>query len=398
MADRPPATPDRRRLRELAILFTTLAAALIVADVLWGFPPRDDGYWIGRDFVNMWLGARIAAGGDLAGLFDWPTYVAHLRAVAGPDYPLHNWSYPPQVLLFTFPLAALDYGTALVVWHAAGFLAYLLAVRALLTGQPSAERGTTLLLAAVAPGAVANVVFGQVGLFAAAAFVGGLALRDRRPILAGLLFGLLTMKPQLGFVLPLLLLAERRATVVASAAATAAALALAASAVFGWSAIPDYVAKVLPVQTAVMMSAENLESMVPTPFVAVRALGLPAWTGWIAFAATAPIAAAAVVVLAIRRAPRTEVDLAAATAVFLLTPYAFVYDMALMAPFLALRLAEGRMDETSRLATTLALLAPYLCAMGAGLGLPLATLIVLALLADVWRRHGSSPERRPRTA
>ena len=51
-----------------------------------------------------------------------------------------------------------------------------------------------------------------------------LAVLDRRPVLAGILFGLLSYKPQFGVMIPLVLLATWRWRAIAAAAATVGAL------------------------------------------------------------------------------------------------------------------------------------------------------------------------------
>jgi hypothetical protein len=63
--------------------------------------------------------------------------------------------------------------------------------------------------------------------------IGIFAFLDRRPLLAGLLVGLLTIKPQLGVLIPVLLIASGRWRVFTVATVTALALAAAAVMLFG---------------------------------------------------------------------------------------------------------------------------------------------------------------------
>ena len=65
---------------------------------------------------------------------------------------------------------------------------------------------------------------------------------DRRPIVAGILFGLLAYKPQFGLMIPLVLAASGRWRTFAAAAATVVLLALATTLAFGphvWQAFLD---------------------------------------------------------------------------------------------------------------------------------------------------------------
>jgi uncharacterized membrane protein len=90
----------------------------------------------------------------------------------------------------------------------AGFLgltlvAYLLALRGFV-GPVSV--GLPLTIALVLPSVFDNLYHVQNGFLSAALLLGGLALRMQRPLLAGVLIGCLTIKPQLGVLLPLPLL------------------------------------------------------------------------------------------------------------------------------------------------------------------------------------------------
>jgi len=83
---------------------------------------------------------------------------------------------------------------------------------------------------------------GQKGLLSAALLGGALAVLDRRPIVAGFLFGLLAYKPQFGLMIPLALAAGGHWRSFAAAAATIALLAVGAPAAFGpdvWRAFFD---------------------------------------------------------------------------------------------------------------------------------------------------------------
>jgi len=87
-----------------------------------------------------------------------------------------------------------------------------------------------------------NVGHGQNGFLTAALLGGALVMLDHRPIVAGILFGLLAYKPQFGMMIPLVLAASGRWRPFAAAAATVLILALAATAAFGphvWQAFLD---------------------------------------------------------------------------------------------------------------------------------------------------------------
>src|SRR5262249_38371160 len=74
---------------------------------------------------------------------------------------------------------------------------------------------------------------GQNGFLTAALLIGGVLCIDRRPVLAGILFGLLTFKPHLGLVLPFVLLALRAWRVIGVAVLTTCVLVAVSVVLFG---------------------------------------------------------------------------------------------------------------------------------------------------------------------
>jgi len=86
-----------------------------------------------------------------------------------------------------------------------------------------------------------NIFAGQNGFLTSALMIAGLAQLGRRPILSGVCFGLLTIKPQLGLLLPLMLLLTGQWRAIAAAVVTTAALVVATGLLFGFDIWPQYV-------------------------------------------------------------------------------------------------------------------------------------------------------------
>jgi len=90
-----------------------------------------------------------------------------------------------------------------------GFTFVLFAIAILWALPQAIPRSTWLLGAAVAPAAFVTLFAGQTGFLTAALFVAGMVTLRKHPLWAGVFFGLLTIKPQLGVALPVLLIAMR---------------------------------------------------------------------------------------------------------------------------------------------------------------------------------------------
>src|SRR5690349_3446123 len=214
----PSITPAARR----HLAFFTLAGLFVFAPVFWMYfwpvGASDVSHFpLGRDFINIWMGSRLAAHSIMT-LFDYGAYYDALKEAFGPETPFHNWGYPPTLLFLTQPLGSLPYWAALMIWTVLGFAIYAAVVlRELAPSARAAACGLLLL----APATIVNVVTGQNGFYSAALLLGGIVALERRPVLAGVLFGLLTMKPHLGVLVPLALVMIGAWRTIAAAALTA---------------------------------------------------------------------------------------------------------------------------------------------------------------------------------
>jgi hypothetical protein len=280
------------------------------------------GYSKGQDFINVWTAGHMVAEGRAAQVFDPRRFQASMSILFDGALPPHFWSYPPTALFTTVPLGFSGYFTGYVLWSALGLLALGWAAWRLVPTW--GERA--LLLAS--PAVAMNLLMGQNGCLTAALWMSGMALLSRRPTTAGVLFGLLSFKPQLGLLLPLALLAGRRWRAIAAAAAAALGLAAASAAAFGLDSWRAFVTYTLPTQASSMsLWAGPYQWFMPSPFMGARLLGAPAW---LAFAAQAPftLLAAVLVWRAFRRAGDPHVHAALLfVATFVATPQSSAYDM-----------------------------------------------------------------------
>jgi hypothetical protein len=349
--------------------------------------------WTDKDFANYWVAARLAIEGHAGTVLGPPAaYLAHMRSLFGADYPWHAWSYPPHYLLLMLPLALLPYKAALLSFVTATFLLLCAALR-LVCPRP---RWWQILL--LLPPVLTNAIAAQNGFLLSALMLAGLSLRDRRPILAGLCFGLLTVKPQLGVLLPLLLLFERQWMVIASAGLAASTLAALSAALFGVEAWTGYIEEIVPYQALVMREAEGIFlHMMPTVYGSVRSLGGEAAS---AFAAHLPFALAALALYGVSLPRLARPDMRAASTLFATTlavPYLLNYD--LVALLAAAVLWSGREPLSSPWRSILAGLSLTPMIMpGLGLfGAPIAPAVILVAWLGLLHQAGGLPwPARPR--
>ena len=383
-----------------AVFFVTLELAVLVHA---GWPPAGkpwldaEHYVFGRDFINTWMGGRSVFFGGPAPWFDFRVYNEAIRRVMGPEYPVVFWSYPPHAVLFAWPFGLLPYLPAYLVWCVIGITVYLWVAKHAL------PRERTLFLAA-APAVAVCVFFGQNGFYTAALLIGGLLSLDRRPILAGVLFGLLTVKPQMGLLLPAILLLERRWVTIASAVATVAVLVTATAMLFGWNVWIEFLQKVVPQQRWLTEhGGDLLFALVGSVFFGARLVHLPQGVDWTLQWIACAFALAGVVWTYWRRRDPALSFALFATATFLFTPYILSYDMVILGFVVAL--LRGRNDNTA--ADHWLLIAvwtlPITMMIAVLVKIPLAPIVLIAFACRLlWKLgHGgcvAAPPREEATA
>jgi len=374
-----PAELYRKLTVAAAAFFVVLEGCYLVTSFLHGglHPPVDvSGYAIGRDFINVWMGGRSAFTGGPGPWFDLAAYNDAITALFGTQLPPHYWSYPPHLLLFTWPFGLLPYLAAYALWCIAGIAIYVLAA------AEGDYRREHLLFLAMAPGVAVCVFFGQNGFFTAALLIAGLANLDRRSLLAGVLFGILTVKPQLGLLLPVMLIVTGRWRTIAAAVLTTAVLVGLTSALFGADIWLAYLQKVGPQQNWLLTEGGGLlQAMVCSPFAAIRLMGLPLTAAWAVQALALTISAGAVAWTYWRRRDPVLSNALLVTATFLATPWSLTYDLVILGWVVdhIRRRADSTMFD-HRLALAVWTL-PVSAMLAGAIHVPLACLVLAAFFA-----------------
>ena len=312
-------------------------------------PPYDAVHYLfGWDFVNTWMGGRAALHGHPEQYFDYAHYNVALHKLFAANLPKYNWSYPPHILLLIWPFGLLPYMASYVTWVAAGLGLFLWSA-----SEGKFEKQHMLFLL-FAPVVMVNILTGQNGLFTGAMLFTAVMNWDRRPTLAGVLFGLLTVKPQLVLLVPLVLILTKRWRVFGFAAATVAMMFAATSLIYGFHIWRDYLAEAALFQNRMMTHGVGLMlGMMPTAFMNARLMNAPLPLAWALQAITSALALAATVWTFWRKRDPLLSAALLFTASLLFTPYAFNYDMAALMAVLALmaqRADNQRIDRTLILA------------------------------------------------
>jgi len=347
---------------------------------------------IGTDFSNVYAAGKWVLAGHPEAPFDTPTQHEMEKRIFGADTPAYGWPYPPIFLGVAALLALMPYQLALAVWQIATFFPLLGVLRAIL------PRRELWLPALAFPGVLVNVGHGHNGFLTAALLGGGMLLLDARPVLSGILLGLVAYKPHFGLLIPLVLAASGRWRTFAAAAATVTALVAATWIAFGSESWIAFLNSFEFTRVVILEQGDTGFHKMQSPFAAVRL-----WHGSIALAYFVQGAAVLAVGFFLVRLWRSDAAFplkaaALLSSTLIATPYLLDYDLMVTAPAIAFLVAHGLergflpYEKTALVFCWIAPLLTRIAAQSVGLPLGLIALVLLFAFACV------RAKREPRAA
>jgi len=430
-------TLERMRLWALAVLVAAASGLVYLAATSDGLIDYQ-GRPLGTDFSNVYAAGTYVLDGQPAAAFDPRLQHAREQSIFGASTPFYGWHYPPFFLGVAAALALLPYQLALIVWQGVTLFLYLLAVRAIVTlgalpsplgggsarsagvgvgvvardpsdrttptPHPSPQGGgelpsVWLLLALAFPAVFVNIGHGHNGFLTAALIGFALVQLDRRPVLAGILFGLLAYKPQFGLMIPLVLVATGRWRAVFAAAATVALLVLAATLAFGIDTWRAFFTFAEYTRTIVLETGETGWHKIQSVFSWARMWGASVPLAYTVQGAVTLAIGAALIWL--WRSP-ASFALKAATlclAAILATPYSLDYDLMVLAPAIAFLTVAGLargFAPYEKTALAFLWIAPLIARGFAEVTLiPLGVIAMLVMLALVLHKAKGNPAPAP---
>jgi Glycosyltransferase family 87 len=281
-----------------------------------------DGSLLGGDFVSFWAASRLLLSGLTAQVYDPVVHGLAELPVLRKDYAA--FYYPPTYLILCWPLGLLGFFQAYVVFLGASGLALIATLRAVV--------GSNWVLVGLLgfPAIYLNIMPGQNAFLTATLLGVSLHLMDRRPRLAGVLLGVMVIKPHLALAVPVALIATGRWRVLASAALTASGLVAASVLLFGWDTWSAFLVNARDARATLEYGAVGFSKM-QSVFAALRWLGVGVTAAYAVHGAVAAAAIAALVWAGRRcRTPAEERSLIV-LACLTVTPFSLFYDMTLLA-------------------------------------------------------------------
>lgn len=398
LADLKAGTPlDRRRVVMLGgiLLALEIAAFLfLIAGTHGWIVPLDRPTT--TDFASFYAAGHLTDAGTPFLAYDQAAHYAAEQQATAPGIEYQFFYYPPVFLLICALFGRLPYMAAFIAFEAATLLPALLVARKTLQAK-----GWQVALPLLAfPSVFWTLGLGQNAFLTAALFGGALLLIDRKPTLAGMLFGALCYKPHFGLLIPVALAAGGRWRAFAGAALSAAAIAGLSVTLFGWQTWQDFLSLAAGSHATYESGRIDLSGFV-TLFGAASLLGA---SPGMAYAIQGVGALAAIVLVAVvwrcnLSLPLRAASLAAAT--LIAVPLALVYDFLLAGIAIAWLVRAGSADgflPWEKTALAAIFVTPLLSRnIGLTLHLPLGPLALIALLSliilrarqELLRRYGA---------
>ncbi|MGJ4998526.1 glycosyltransferase family 87 protein [Bradyrhizobium sp. HKCCYLS3077] len=368
----PPTARDRR-----AILIGLAALALYNGAYLvsWVLSTPQPAF---GDFFGLWSFGKYAALAG-AGIYD-PIALANYQqtldpTLGGGGFP---YPYPPTFLLVMVPLGLLALPVAYVCWISVTFALYGLAT----LGRDWRSMAGLALLAA--PTSLINAITGQNGFLSAALMIGGLRLLASHPVVAGSLLGLLAYKPQFVLLMPIVLLASRNWRAILSAIATTMIVVVVTSAALDPWIWLQWIARFSDYQAQLGANQASLDHMMPTVIAGLHELGAPPPVG-LMIQLILSLSVVALVWKACRRGMTEQAIALVAVGSIVVTPYAMIYDMPMVAAGIAIhwtaRVEAGAPIAPLEIGLVIALGVCLLAMITHSLPLAAALLLVMLVLS-----------------
>ena len=269
---RPAGTTEMNRGRLAFLVLVGLTLATYISFVMVAATHTHNRVGLGGsplfyDFSVFHTVGAMANEGHAAESYDDARMIAAERAAFPGNTLRLPWNYPPTFQVMMMPLGAMPYVAAWLVWSGILYGFYVLLSRRL------ADAPDPLVFLLLAPGAAVNLFFGQNGILSTVLLGGGVLLLGSRPLLAGMLLGLLSYKPQLAVLAPFALMAGREWRALGAAIVSQLALILVSVALLGAEPWFAFLYK-LAHPAAVFSSSSSDWRAIPSVMIFARTLGL----------------------------------------------------------------------------------------------------------------------------
>jgi hypothetical protein len=299
-----------------------------------------------EDLVAFHRAGEMALAGDAAAAYD----PARFRDELAEHQKGLLWLNPPHAFLVMAPIATLPYGVAKSAWIALGVLS-MLSITVMLAKLRSPA---LVALTLASPATLISTMLLQFGAYIAVGLAAALTMAPKRPMIAGVVLSLLTVKPQYGLMAPIFLAATGQWRAIVAAVISTIVLIAASAAIFGAESWVAFFHSISSVHAP--FARQVFEGTVTFSQTAAKLGGGDA--ARIASQSAGVLVCGAVVWIAARRLARAEAVALTLLASIAAAPSAWIYDWPIVAAGIAFMAARLNWPIGVQIAAALAWMAP----------------------------------------
>ncbi len=309
--------PMEKRIKIYPLLF--ILAYIIAYTFIFEFSPETR---LQKDFAVFYAAAKAVSAGDVQEIYNIDKFQPFVEQIVGQISGIAPWLYPPIFLLFISHLAVLPYLPAMFVWLFTTLFGYIMVIRKIVP-HPYIYK---LVLGFSA--SYINFDLGQNGFLSAFLLGAGLLLLKKKPLLAGILLGLISYKPQLALLVVIALVSAQMWRALAAVIATEIILVSCSIALYGIKSWQAFYCNI-PFTQSLLENGSFPMVLMPTVYAFVRLLG---GTNNFAYWIQAIFSILAITIVVVtwyhRIFPMAYVILT--VCIFFATPYAMLYDLTII--------------------------------------------------------------------
>lgn len=163
----------------------------------------------GRDYIAFWSASYLANTGHASEAYDHHS----INLIAKSIDPLvgdFGWFYPPTYQATIYPLAKVEYRLSFILFFILSLSVFTISIKLI------SQKRLGLVDALAFPATSVSLFFGQNSLLTAGILLLGLYNLKEKPVISGIFFGILTIKPHLALLLPVALAVGRYWTALIS--------------------------------------------------------------------------------------------------------------------------------------------------------------------------------------
>ncbi len=323
-----------KRVKAWAVIIVTCYTLILIALVTTADGIIDfSGKPVATDFITFYSASRLLQKSLPATLYDAPKLHEEQKLIVNEKVQLFAWHYPPPFMLIVYPLHRCNYYLSWLTWTIITVVP-LLIILSMIYHHP-----LVVLIFLAFPGTFQNIIHGQNGFLTASLFGAGLWLLKRKPVIAGFLLGSLIYKPHFAIIIVPALIAGKHYKALSGFATAIAFWVTSTVVLWGLSPWLAFI-KNIHFASSLLENGALPYFKIPTAFSGAIMIGFSLQQGRIIQLIFTIFALISIIHIWRNSSNESLKYSTLIVATLIASPFAFDYDLVILAPVIAIMLAQ----------------------------------------------------------